>query len=95
MRLSEFLRLPEYEQKKMLSDIVKRGESTPESEWHDANELPASPGYYPVLAQYGKWKHTRKIGVARWSGDHWGDCYDNYKTTGGRWSVWNVLKWTG
>lgn len=94
MGLYEFLHLGEHEQKRILANILSVFDSVQESDWMDSNETPNEPGYYLTVSQYGKWKHTQRPMVARWSGSHWGECYDNERTTRGRYTTWDVIKWT-
>ena len=90
--LGRFLRLPEYAQKALLNRIIEIAQTIPEDQFQDVFQHPSKPGYYPVIVQYGKYISTRRRYVARWSGTHWGDCYDDCKTTGGRYSAWDVLR---
>ena len=93
MRLWQFITMPEHEQKSFLNKLNEKAQKIPEDQWHPVSETPPKPDYYPVIEQYGRFKSTQKRGVARWSGTHWGDCYDDLKTTEGRYSVWDVQAW--
>lgn len=93
MTLYRFLRLDPISQERYLSDIKLSGASAKQEQWRTIEVTPRSSGYYSVIVQYGRRKNTRRLSVARWNGDHWGDCYDDYKTTGGRYSAWSVLEW--
>ena len=93
MMFYQFLRMAEHEQQLFLNRIIEKAQKMPDDQWHTVDETPPKPDYYPVIAQYGKHISTRRKGVARWSGTHWCDCYDNIKTTGGRYSAWDVKAW--
>lgn len=93
MKLFDFLQLSPHEQRSYISGLVEIGRSTNDDEWRNAPASPVKPGYYPVIQQYGKFEHTKRIGAARWNGFAWADCYDNEHTTGGRYTAWNVLAW--
>lgn len=93
MTLYKFLKMEQWQQKKMLSQIVERAENANQNEWIDGTKLPMKCGYYPVICQYGKHISTRRKGVMRWNGEAWADCYDNEKTTSNRYSAYDVIKW--
>lgn len=91
--LSSFLNLAPHEQKKFLFGIVERSEIIPLEKWNDALDVPSAPGYYAVIATYGRYHNVKKRTVMRWNGSCWADCYDNEKTTSGRYTAWNPILW--
>ena len=93
MTLYKFLEMEQWQQEKMLSQIKEKAKNAKKNEWIDASKHPVKQGYYPVLCQYGKHISTRTKTVMRWNGEAWADCYNNIRSTAGRYSAWNVLQW--
>lgn len=93
MTLHKFLSMTDYEQKKYLKFIQEIADNNPESAFVSTETKPKKQGYYPVIEQYGRFKSSRKRGVARWNGVAWADCYNNERTTSGRYSTWDAIAW--